>query len=93
MGEELGRCRFYGVEVVTLCRLEVTQRDKLIDAPWPELHTTCRMPSRRRSRCLRMRAPSAQVARSPVRATRIRQCYQKLAQSAPLHYSEFGVAR
>jgi hypothetical protein len=39
MGEELGRCRFYGVEVVTLCRLEVTQRDKLIDAPWPELHT------------------------------------------------------
>ena len=48
MGEELGRCRFYGVEVVTLCRLEVTQRNKLIDAPWPELHTTCRMPSRRR---------------------------------------------
>jgi hypothetical protein len=39
MGEELGRCRFYGVEVVTLSRLEVTQRDKLIDAPWPELHT------------------------------------------------------
>jgi hypothetical protein len=41
--KELGRCRFYGVEVVTLCRLEVTQRDKLIDAPWPELngHASC----------------------------------------------------
>jgi hypothetical protein len=43
MGEELGRCRLYGVEVVTLCRLEVTQRNKLIDAPWPELngHASC----------------------------------------------------
>ena len=56
MGEELGRCRFYGVEVVTLCRLEVTQRDKLIDPPWPELHTHMSYAVTPRSRCLRMRA-------------------------------------
>ena len=38
MGEELGRCRFYGVEVVALSRRKVTQGDKLIDAPWPKLN-------------------------------------------------------